>query len=137
MTRPLYACLYVREFPAQAMLRLRPNLKNTPVVILDGTPPRQTVCSRNARAAALGIDSGLTRAELDVFPGVTHLFRTLSEESSARAALLQCSGRFSPCVECLTCPPERSERKRNHFICLLARVWHCNYPSNRMYCHHH
>lgn len=99
---PLYACLYVREFPAQAMLRLRPNLKNTPVVILEGTPPRQTVCSCNAHARDIGVEPGLTRAELDVFPGVTHLPRSLSEESSARAALLQCAGRFSPRVECLT-----------------------------------
>ncbi len=68
---PLYACLYVREFPAQAMLRLRPNLKNIPVVILEGTPPRQTICSCNARARDIGIETGLTRAELDVFPGVT------------------------------------------------------------------
>lgn len=94
----LYACLYVREFPAQAMLRLRPNLKNTPVVILEGTPPRQTVCSRNARAAALGIDTGLTRAELDVFSGITPLPRSLTEETSARTALLQCAGRFSPAL---------------------------------------
>jgi protein ImuB len=102
MTSPLYACLYVREFPAQAMLRLRPNLRTTPIVILEGTPPRQTVCSCNTRARDIGIDTGLTRAELDVFPGVTHLPRSLSEESSARAALLQCAGRFSPRVECLT-----------------------------------
>lgn len=105
MITALYACLYVREFPALAMLRLRPHLKNIPVVILEGTPPRQTTCSRNARAAALGIEPGTTRAELDVFPGVTHLPRSLAEESSARAALLQCSGRFSPRVECLTADP--------------------------------
>jgi protein ImuB len=100
MTSSLYACLYVREFPAQAMLRLRPQLKNTPVVILEGTPPRQTVCSRNAQAAAIGIDPGLTRAELDVFAGVTPLPRSLSEESSARTALLQCASQFSPRIEC-------------------------------------
>jgi protein ImuB len=113
MINALYACLYVREFPAQAMLRLRPQCKNTPVVILEGTPPRQTVCSCNARAAALGIDIGLTRAELDVFPGVTHLPRSLSEEASARTALLQCAGQFSPRVECLTpCHPDRTLNSR-------------------------
>jgi protein ImuB len=102
---PLYACLYVREFPAQAMLRLRPDLKNTPVVILEGAPPRQTVCSCNARARAIGIETGLTRAELDVFPDVSRLSRAHSEEASAHAALLQCAGRFSPRVECLTRDP--------------------------------
>lgn len=96
----LYACLYVREFPAQAMLRLRPHLKDSPVVILHGDPPRQGVCSLNSRAHALGIEAGTTRAELDVFPGVTHLPRSFAEESSARTALLQCAGQFSPRIEC-------------------------------------
>lgn len=98
----LYACLFVREFPAQAMLRLRPHLRPQPVAILDGTPPRQTVCSSNTPARTLGVEPGLTRAELDVFPGVVGLPRSLAEESSARAALLQAAGRFSPRVECRT-----------------------------------
>jgi protein ImuB len=101
----LYACLYVREFPAQAMLRLRPQLRESPVAVLEGTAPRQWVCSCNARAAALGIEAGLTRAELEVFPSVALLPRSLAEEASARAALLQCAGQFSPRVECRTgCP---------------------------------
>ncbi len=81
------------------MLRLRPQFKGEPVVVLDGTPPRQWVCSLNTRARALGIDAGLTRAELDVFPGVKLLPRSHAEEDSARAALLQCAGQFSPRVE--------------------------------------
>jgi protein ImuB len=114
-----YACLYVSEFPAQAMLRLRPQLKNTPVVILHGDPPRQWVCSLSARAHALGISTGTTRAELDVFPGVTHLPRSLAEESSARAALLQCAGQFSPRIECLTPDQSSSKMSDTHFCCVL------------------
>ena len=106
-----YACLYVREFPAQAMLRLRPQLKESPVAILEGDPPRQRVCSLNARAHALGVEAGTTRAELEVFPGVTQLPRSLAEEASARAALLQCAGQFSPRVE------DRSEG--THFCAIL------------------
>jgi protein ImuB len=51
MSRPasspaeLYACLYAKEFPAQAVLRLRPELRGRPVVIVQGEPPLQTVCS--------------------------------------------------------------------------------------------
>jgi protein ImuB len=123
MITALYACLYVHEFPAQAMLRLRPQLKDTPVVILEGTPPRQTVCSRNARAAALGIETGTTRAELDVFPGVTHLPRSLAEEASAHTALLQCAGQFSPRVECLTPNPNLCQMSDTiadtHFCAIL------------------
>src|SRR5579875_2073758 len=99
MNSPVYACLYVREFPAQAMLRLRPDLRAQSVAILQGEQPRQFVCSRNTRAHALGVAAGMTRAEMEVFPSVTLLPRSFAEESSARAALLQCAGRFSPRIE--------------------------------------
>lgn len=95
----LYACVYAREFPAQAMLRLRPALRSGAVAILQGEAPRQFVCSRNARAAVLGVSAGMTRAELDVFPTVAVLSRSLTEEDSARMALLACAGQFSPRVE--------------------------------------
>ena len=95
----LYACVYAREFPAQAMLRLRPALRPGPVAILQGAAPRQFVSSRNARAAALGVSAGMTRAELDVFPTVALLARSVTEEDSARTALLACAGQFSPRVE--------------------------------------
>ena len=122
----LYACLYAREFPAQAMLRLRPQLRESPVAVLVGTAPRQWVCSLNARAAALGIEAGLTRAELEVFPSVALLPRSLAEEASARAALLQCAGQFSPRVECLThCHPERSAAESRDLLFLTSDTHFC------------
>ncbi|HEX3985722.1 MAG TPA: DNA polymerase Y family protein [Acidobacteriaceae bacterium] len=101
MNRPgeLYACVYVREFPAQAMVRLRPELRERPVAVLEGEAPRQWVCSKNTRAHALGVEAGMTRAEMEVFPTVALLPRARSEEASARAALLQAAGRSSPRVE--------------------------------------
>ena len=102
----LYACLYAREFPAQAMLRLRPALRAHPVAVLEGEPPRQFVCACNGRAAALGVTHGMTRAELEVFPTVARLLRSLAEESSARVALLQAAGQFSPRVEDRSVAPE-------------------------------
>jgi protein ImuB len=102
----LYACLYACEFPAQAMLRLRPALRANPVAVFQGEPPRQFVCSRNGRAAALGVTVEMTRAELDVFPSVARLPRLLAEEASARAALLEAAGHFSPRVEDRSPAPE-------------------------------
>ena len=32
----LYACVYAKEFPAQAVLRLRPELRERPVVVVEG-----------------------------------------------------------------------------------------------------
>ena len=51
----LYACLYAKEFPAQALLRLRPELHNTACVVMDGEPPLQQICSLNTKARLLGM----------------------------------------------------------------------------------
>jgi protein ImuB len=81
------------------MVRLRPELRERPVAILEGEAPRQWVCSKNARAHVLGVEAGMTRAEMEVFPTVALLPRARAEEAGARAALLQAAGRFSPRVE--------------------------------------
>ena len=42
---------------------------------------------------------GVTRAELDSFPGFTVLRRSATEESGARAVLLEAAGGFTPRIE--------------------------------------
>lgn len=98
-TAELYACIYAKEFPAQAMLRLRPELYQKPCVVIDGEPPLQSVCSRNARAHILGITHGMTPVEIETFPSVTTLLRSRTEEATAKAASIECAGTFSPRVE--------------------------------------
>jgi protein ImuB len=95
----LYACLHAREFPLQAMLRVRPALRQKILAVLDGEPPFEQVCSINARARALGITRGMTQAEMEVFPDAVLLRRSLAEEAVAKTALLECASRFSPRVE--------------------------------------
>jgi protein ImuB len=107
----LYACLYAREFPAQAVLRLRPELKEQPVAVIEGEPPLQTVYSLNAKARYLGIVRGMTRVELDTFSSLIVVSRSRTEEVSTHAVLLECVGAFSPRVE------DRSEGSA--FLCLI------------------
>ena len=107
----LYACLYAKEFPAQAVLRLRPELKEQPVVVIEGEPPLETVCSFNAKARYLGIVRGMTRAELDTFSALIVLPRSRTEEVSTHAVMLECAGAFSPRVE------DRSEGSA--FLCVI------------------
>jgi protein ImuB len=95
----LYACLYAKEFPAQAVLRLRPELRKRPVVVIDGEPPLQIVCSFNAKARYLGIVRGMTRVDLDTFSSLIVLPRSRAEEASTHAVMLECAGAFSPRVE--------------------------------------
>ena len=95
----LYACLYVREFAAQALLRLRPELREKPCAVMEGEPPLRQVCSMNAKARRLGVLTGMTQVEMETFPAVTVLPRFLQEETATRMALLECAGSFTPRVE--------------------------------------
>jgi protein ImuB len=107
----LYACLYATEFPVQALLRLRPGLRDRPCVVLEGEPPLQTVCSVNSKARVLGVADGMTRVEIETFPAVTVLLRSGNEETATRTVLLECAGRFSPRVE------DRSSD--TNFLCVI------------------
>jgi protein ImuB len=95
----LYACLYAKEFPAQALLRLRPELRDKPCVIMEGDPPLEQVCSLTRKARLLGLVRGMTRVEVDTFSAITVLPRSHQEETATRTILLECAGAFSPRVE--------------------------------------
>lgn len=99
MNSELYACLYAREFPAQALLRLRPELREQPCVVMEGDAPLEQVCSLNTKAHLLGMARGMTRVEVDTFAAPVALARSLKEEAATRAILLECAGAFSPRVE--------------------------------------
>jgi protein ImuB len=95
----LYACIYVRELPAQALLRLRPELHDKPCVVLEGEPPTETVCALNTRARLLGLRRGMTKVEVETFENVMVLQRSLKTEASVRSVLLECAGAFSPRID--------------------------------------
>jgi protein ImuB len=107
----IYACLYAKEFPAQALLRLRPELRSKPCVVMEGEPPLEEVCSLTRKARSLGLARGMTRVEVDTFSDVTVLARSLKEEAAAKDALLECAGCYSPRVE------EASDHRA--FLCAL------------------
>jgi protein ImuB len=94
-----YVCLYAEELPAQALLRLRPELGTGACVVMEGAPPLEQVCSLNRRARQLGLHPGMTRVEVEVFPAATILKRSHQAEASTRSILLACAGMFSPCIE--------------------------------------
>jgi protein ImuB len=95
----LYAAVYAKEFPAQAMLRARPELRGRPCVVMDGRAPLQYAFSLNGRARRLGIAHGMSRAEIEIYPAAAILERSPAEEADARAAALACAASFSPRVE--------------------------------------
>src|SRR5205823_4455216 len=107
----LYACLYAREFPAQALLRLRPELHSKPCVVMQGEPPLQQVCAFNKKARLLGMTHGMTRVEADTFPDPVILSRSHNQETGVKAILLECAGAFSPRVE--------DQSEDTAFVCVI------------------
>jgi protein ImuB len=95
----LFAAIYAAEFPAQAILRLRPDLQSQPVAVFDGQATQETVCSLNSHAKKRGIEPGMTRLEVEEYTGIHLLSRSLPTETAARSVLLECASRFSPRIE--------------------------------------
>ena len=101
MTKPteLYACLYAKEFPAQSLLRLRPELHSKPCVVMEGEAPSQYVCSLNTKARLAGLARDMTRVEVETFSEPVVLSRSVQAETVTRSILLECAGAFSPRIE--------------------------------------
>ncbi len=95
----LYAAIHAAEFPAQALLRLRPDLQSQPVVILAGRAPEETVCALNSHARKRGAAPGMTRLEAESLNGMQVLSRSKKSETAARAVFLECAAQFSPRIE--------------------------------------
>ncbi len=99
MKQELYACVYLREFPVQAVLRLRPELGESTCVVMEGERPLERVCSLTTKARLAGLRSGMNRTDVESFPGVKVLKRSQKMEQAAREVLLECAGTYSPRVE--------------------------------------
>ncbi|HWE83535.1 MAG TPA: DNA polymerase Y family protein [Terracidiphilus sp.] len=110
MSRPeeLYACVCAREFPAQALLRLRPELRPRACAVMEGEPPLQQVCAMTEHARTMGVACSMTKVEVETFPNLAILSRSPQEEAATRVVLLECAGSFSPRVE--ECSQDRTFR---------------------------
>jgi len=94
-----FACLYVPDFPAAAILRAEPDLRGQAVAVLNGTPPLVKVFAANEQARKCGIEIGITKLQAEATPGIILRPRSPLEETSAHAALLDCAQSFSPNIE--------------------------------------
>jgi len=99
MSRELYLAVHAAEFPAQVLLRLRPELRSQPVAVLDGPALQQTVCALNRHAKQRGAVQEMTRLEAEAIQDLQMIPRSMAEEAQARAVLLECAAQFSPRIE--------------------------------------
>lgn len=95
----MYACIHTPDFAAQAALRLRQELRQAPVAILDGEVPLETVFGCNAYARRLGVALGMRRLQVESFEHLCLFKRSLAQEEAAQEALTACTAEFSPRVE--------------------------------------
>ena len=82
----LYACVHAAEFPAQALLRLRPELQSEPVAVAEGRPAQEFVCAMNRQARRKGATLGMTRLDVEGMGGVRLMARSIETEAAARSA---------------------------------------------------
>ncbi len=94
-----FACIFVPDFPAEAILRAEPGLRSQAVAVLEGKPPLQKVFAVNENARRAGIEPGMTKIQLEPFTEIVLRPRSALQETAAHAALLDCAQSFSPRVE--------------------------------------
>ena len=58
-----FACIFVPDFPAEAILRAEPELRSQAVAVLEGKPPLQKVFAVNENARRAGIEPGMTKIQ--------------------------------------------------------------------------
>jgi protein ImuB len=95
----MFACVYIPDFPLQAVLRSQPHLRNEAVVVLNTKPPLYTVAAANAKARQSGIQIGMTRLQAETCPGAQICWRSEQGELATQRALLECAQGISPRIE--------------------------------------
>jgi protein ImuB len=94
-----FACIFVPDFPVQAVVRVEPELLGKPVAVFSGAPPLTRIHAANRDARRLGVENGMTKIQADALTGITWRWRSPSQEQTARAALLDCAWTISPRIE--------------------------------------
>jgi protein ImuB len=94
-----FACIFVPDFPVEALLRAEPDLRAQALAVLEGKAPLQTVFALNEKARQAGISTGMTKLQVEACSDVGLRPRSLLQEAAAHAALLDCARSFSPRVE--------------------------------------
>src|SRR3984885_3076144 len=98
-----FACIFVRDFPVEALLRAEPELRSQSLAVLEGKAPLQKVLAVNENARRAGVSVGMSKLEIEACAEVAFRPRSLPQEAAAHAALLDCAQSFSPRVETAGC----------------------------------
>ena len=95
----MFACVYIPDFPGEAIVRTEPLLRERAVAVLDGKPPVVRIIALNERARQMGMEVGMTKLQAGIFSDAVLRQRSCEQEKSAHCALLDVAFGFSPRVE--------------------------------------
>jgi protein ImuB len=98
----MFAAIYIPDFPVEAIVRLKPELRERAVAVVEGTPPLVRVLAVNERASDAGLEPGMTKLQAEEHIAACNgvlASRSPEQEASAQAALLDAACGFSPRVE--------------------------------------
>src|SRR5579863_6789001 len=98
-----FACIFVPDFPVEALLRAEPELRSQSLAVLEGKAPLQKVFAVNENARRARVNPGMTKLQIEACTDVVLRARSLPQEAAAHAALLDCAQSFSPRVEAVGC----------------------------------
>lgn len=98
-----FACIFVADFPVEALLRVEPALRAQALVVLEGKAPLQKVFAANENALRAGVTPGMTKAQVETCSALALRMRSPLQEAAAHAALLDCAQSFSPKIEDAGC----------------------------------
>src|SRR5512135_2563247 len=94
------ACIFVPDFPVEAVVRAEPELREQAVAVVEGAPPLLNVVSVNEAARHAGVEVGMTKLQAQGrLSALTIRRRSPLQEAAAHAALIDCACAFSPRVE--------------------------------------
>ena len=57
-----FACIFVPDFPVEALLRAEPELRTQAVAVLEGKAPLQKIFAVNQKARLVGISPEMTKS---------------------------------------------------------------------------
>src|SRR5712692_10257649 len=98
-----FACIFVPDFPVEALLRAEPELRSQAVAVLEGNSPLQKVFAVNEKARRAGVEPGMTKLQVETCADLVLRTRSPLQENATHTALLDCAQSFSPRVEDAGC----------------------------------
>src|SRR5579859_3995856 len=94
-----FASIYVPNFLVQSVVRAEAAFRDRAIVLVDGTPPIETVVAMSEAAARAGIQFSMTKSQTSQFTGIEIRSRSRTREKAAHAALLDLGWSVSPRLE--------------------------------------